>query len=467
MSARATETNLDTGGIADGDFRQLGEQIVAAMGRLGIPGVAVGTVRDGAEQAAGFGITNVEAPVPVDEHTLFQIGSITKTMTGTIAMRLVEAGKLDLDLPVRTYLPELRLTDEAAAAAVTMRHLLSHTGGWLGDYFDDTGRGDDALAAIVGRMADLPQWTPLGETFSYNNAGFYLAGRVIEIVTGKPYEAVAREMLLDPLGMDEAFFAAEDCISRRVAVGHNAGATGATVARPWALARAANPVGGLSASVRAMLAYARFQLGDGAAPDGTRLLRPQSLATMQTPATPAGSGAGAVGLTWMIKALDGVKTVRHSGGTNGQLSLFLLVPERRFALVLVTNADRGGELTPEIAAWALRHYCGIAEAEFAPREAAEAELAAYVGHYRGALSDAEITAGDGGLVWQSRPRGGFPERDTPAGPTPPPSRLALGPDDAIIALDPPFKGTRGEFLRGADGAIAWVRIGSRIARREG
>ena len=463
MGGRA---NLETGGIVDGDFRQLAEQVVAAMGRLGIPGAAVGTLRDGEERYAGFGITNAEAPVPVDPRTLFQIGSITKTMTGTIAMRLVEQEKLALDVPVRTYLPDLALRDEAAAANVTLRHLLSHTGGWLGDYFDDTGRGDDALATIVGRMADLPQWTPLGETFSYNNAGFYLAGRIIEVVTGKPYEAVAREMLLDPLGMDEAFFAAEDCISRRVAVGHNAGEGGATVARPWALARAANPVGGLSASVRAMLKYARFHLGDGRAPDGTALLRPQSLAAMQTPAIPAGSGAGAVGLTWMIKALDGIKTVRHSGGTNGQISLFLLVPEKRFALVILTNADRGGELTPAIAAWALRHYCGIAEAEFAPRELAASGLDEYVGTYRGALSDVEISVRDGKLILQSRPRGGFPERDTPPGKTPPPTGLDLGPDDTLIALDAPFTGTRGEFLRGPDGAIAWVRFGSRIARRE-
>lgn len=466
MSGQGAGANLDASGIADADLRQLGERVVAAMGRLGVPGVAVGVLRDGEEGMAGFGVTSVAAPVPVDPHTLFQIGSITKTMTGTITLRLVEQGKLDLDLPIRSYLPELKLRDAGAAASVTLRHLLSHTGGWLGDYFDDTGKGDDALATIVGRMAELPQWTPLGATFSYNNAGFYLAGRVIEVVAGKPYEAVAQELLLNPLGMDEAFFFAEDCISRRVAVGHTVQDERATVARPWALARAANPVGGLSASVRAMLAYARFQLGDGTAPDGTRLLGRDSLDAMQTPATPAGSGAGAVGITWMIKALDGVKTVRHSGGTNGQTALFLLVPERRFALTIVTNADRGAELCQEVGAWALRHYCGIAEAAFAPRELSATELAPYSGIYRATLSDLAITVADGGLVMQSHPKGGFPQRDTPPGPPPSPTRLDLGPDDTLIALDPPFKGTRGEFLRDENGAIAWVRFGSRIAKRE-
>ena len=102
-------------------------------------------------------------------------------------------------------------------------------------------------------------------------------------------------LILDPLGMAESFFFADDCIIHRVAVGHMVGETGAVVARPWALPRAAHAVGGISASVRDVLAYARFQLGDGTAPDGTRLLTQKSLTTMQTAATPAGSGAGAVG----------------------------------------------------------------------------------------------------------------------------------------------------------------------------
>jgi hypothetical protein len=90
-------------------------------------------------------------------------------------MYLVARGVLDLDRPVRAYLPELRLADADATEQVTLRHLLSHTGGWVGDYFDDTGWGDDAAAVYVERMVDLPQLTPVGELWSYSNSGFVLA----------------------------------------------------------------------------------------------------------------------------------------------------------------------------------------------------------------------------------------------------------------------------------------------------
>lgn len=191
-----------------------------------VPGVSIGVHYDEEDHTAGFGITNVNHPLPVTEDTLFQIGSTSKTVCATAAMRLVEQGKLDLDRPIRAYLPGLTLADETVAANVTLRHLFNHTGGWVGDFFEDSGAGDDALAKISANMAHLAQLTPLGEVFSYNNAGFYLAGRVIETVAGKPYEAVARELVLEPLGMSRSFFFAREVITDRVVVGHRVGENG-------------------------------------------------------------------------------------------------------------------------------------------------------------------------------------------------------------------------------------------------
>src|SRR5579875_1030573 len=192
--------------VAASTIDELREVVTTSMEKNHVPGVAVGVINGDEEYEIGFGVTNVDHPLPVDGETLFQIGSTTKTVTGTIAMRLVEQGKLDLEAPLRTYLPDLRLSDEDTAARISMRHLLTHTGGFDGDFFTDTGRGDDALAAVVERMAELAQLAPLGQVWSYCNSGFYLAGRVIEAVAGKTYEAAARELVLDPLGMTQSFF---------------------------------------------------------------------------------------------------------------------------------------------------------------------------------------------------------------------------------------------------------------------
>lgn len=153
------------------DFRLLGEQIRAAMARCHVPGVAVGVLCGDQVFTEGFGVTSVDHPLPVDSRTLFQVGSISKTVTATAAMRLVEAGRLALDAPVRRVLPDLRLSRNDVAERVTLRHLFTHTGGWEGDFFGDFDPGDDALAKYVTQMAHLPQRTPLGEVWSYNNAG--------------------------------------------------------------------------------------------------------------------------------------------------------------------------------------------------------------------------------------------------------------------------------------------------------
>ncbi|HRJ44403.1 MAG TPA: serine hydrolase domain-containing protein, partial [Caldilineaceae bacterium] len=372
--------------------------IAAEMERWHVPGVAVGILHNGQEYSAGFGVTNVVHPLAVDSDTLFQIGSTTKTITATVAMRLVEAGQLELDAPIRRYLPDLRLSDESVAKRVTLRHCFTHTGGWLGDYFDDTGDGDDALARYVERMADLPQLTPLGEIWSYNNAGFGLAGRVIEAVTGEPYEQAARRLLLNPLGMEMSFFGAADAITHRCAVGHivmdaeDPAKARPEVARPWALARNANCVGGLISSAKDQLRYARFHLGDGLAESGERLLTPASMALMQSELAEAGSGTKAVGVSWLLGEIGGQKTVAHGGATKGQMSAFLFVPGGNFAVTVLTNADRGRTLHGRVVKWALENIAGLVAPEPTPIVLSADQLAVYAGHYHAALSDLDVTA---------------------------------------------------------------------------
>ena len=448
------------------DFDVLGEQIEEAMTRLHVPGVAVGLWHQGQRYTAGYGVTNINHPLPVDGETLFQIGSITKTVTATAAMRLVEQGKLDLDATVRTYLPDFVLSDENVAAQVTVRHLFTHTGGWLGDYFVDLGMGDDALAKTVESMVDLPQLTAPGEIWHYNNAGFYVAGRIMEVITGKPYEIALRELLLEPLGMDHSFFMPGEVMIHRFTVGHIIDGEQISVAEPWGMARAVNPVGGLNSCAKDMLRYAQFHLGDGTGPDGTPLLSKANLEFMRSTLTEVGHAADAVGVSWMLKRYGDVLLVSHGGATNGQQATFVFAPDRDFALVVMTNSSRGSELHREIRDWTLDRYLGITKANPNIQAIAESALAEYVGDYQATLDRYEIRLEDGELILQERPQGGFPDKSSEPGPTPPPARIGFVAEDRIVGLDGRIKGLPGEFLRDQAGKIVWFRFGSRIHARQ-
>ena len=113
----------------------LSRHVEELMKKYNVPGVSMGLFNSGEVFSGGFGITSVENPLPVTSRTLFQIGSITKTFTCTAIMRLGEMGKIDLDVPIRSYFPEFRVSDEETSSKATIRHLLTHTSGWLGDFF--------------------------------------------------------------------------------------------------------------------------------------------------------------------------------------------------------------------------------------------------------------------------------------------------------------------------------------------
>ena len=132
----------------DARFDRLAAFVGEKMKAYGVPGVAVGVVERGKITTRGFGICSIDNPLPVTDETLFQLGSISKTYTGTLIMQLVDSGKLRLDAPVRNYIPDFRVQDERASNEATILTLLTHLGGWEGDYFDDTGGGDDALRLL-------------------------------------------------------------------------------------------------------------------------------------------------------------------------------------------------------------------------------------------------------------------------------------------------------------------------------
>ncbi len=438
-------------------FETVCEALRESLDRFGVPGAAIGVEYEGTEATAGYGVTSIEQPLEVDGETLFQIGSITKTVTGTLAMHLMERGELDLDVPVRRYLPELRLADEDVAARLTMRHLLTHTGGWFGDYFADPGRGDDALERILPELAELPQLAPLGEIWSYCNSGFCIAGRVLEVLTGKPYESAAGEVVLEPLGMTSSFFLPEDVMTHRFAVGHRVEEERTVVARPWPLPRASSAAGGIVSNVRDLLRYARFHLGRERGP-----VSAESIARMREPSIETGEPGRNMALTWFVRDLDGVRLAEHGGGTNGQLSLLSLAPEAGFALAILTNhSPAGGELIREVSRVAWRLFLAVEERDPDPIEVAPEQLAEYAGRYTNPFADADLRLEDGRLVEHTLLKAGFPTKDSPLPPVPP-APLAFYEADRVFVPEGPFKGSRGDFVRDDEGRIAWFRSGGRL-----
>jgi CubicO group peptidase (beta-lactamase class C family) len=459
------------------DEQGLRDKVAEAAERLEVPGVAVGVYRDGTEHYAFHGVTSIENPLPVDDVTLFQFGSTGKTFTATAVMRLVEQGKVDLDAPVRTYVPELKLRDDDVAQRVTVLQLLNHTAGWAGDLMEDVGDGDDALDKYLAKMADLEQVSPLGSSVSYNNASLSVAGLVIARVTGQVYEKAMKELLFEPLGLEHTFFFMNEIMTRRFAVGHNQHPDGhITVARPWSLPRGNYPAGGMSATAGDQMAWARFHLTGGLADDGTRLLSEELVRRMQQPTVESpGSAIGdAIGIGWLLRDVDGVRLVGHGGTTNGQLSAFMMVPDRDFAVAVLTNcAPNGSQLHDELTKFALESYVGVVDSEPDPVEMRAEELIPYTGRFETIAATCIISAEGSGLVVKVEPK---PEmlavlreagEENPEEQPPIPLGLLPGDGDRYIVTGGPAKSMKGYFVRGADGSIEAVHLGGRIATRTG
>ena len=453
--------NLSTSHIKDPNFKKIARKIVSEMKRLQVPGVAIGIWHKGKEYAEGFGVTSVEHPLPVTADTLFQTGSIRKTFTGTLIMQLVEQGKVELDELVRTYIKDLKLSDTRVTKNVTVRQLLTHMGGWVGDYFNDFGNGDDALDKMVKDIARLPQIHPLGKIWSYNNTGFNIASRIIEIVTKKPYEQAVQEMLFDPLELKMSFFYPSDLFfTHRFVVGHQKVKDKVQVARPWAIGRASNGVGGVLSTVRDLLKYARFHMSNGK----KNVISGKILKAMRVPQADAGP-RGLMGITWFIRKVGDVTLYAHGGATNGQQAYLFFLPEKDFALAILTNSDDGGIITSGITNYALKLYFNANSKLPTPIEKPASELKEYAGRYRIGIECFDLKVKGRHLIYHHIPLGGFPTPDTPPGPAMPRMHFSFYEKDKVIGLDEPYKDALGDFLRDEHGTLQFFRVGGRAHKK--
>jgi hypothetical protein len=209
-------------------------------------------------------------------------------------------------------------------------------------------------------------------------------------------------------------------------------------------------------NVRELIRYARFHIG------ATGAVKDMQIAQLQT--TLAGDQRG---LTWMLRPVGSTRVIGHGGATKGQQATFWFHPETSFAIAMLTNSDRGSELYGEVTAAAFKTYLGAEAAQPTFISRAKETLVEYVGRYRAPLNDLELSIrDDGALKLQNIPRGGFPKPDSPPGPTAPLTHLNFATPDLAYVADGPSKGATAEFLRNADGNIAWLRMGGRVHKRQ-
>lgn len=327
--------------------RLLGTSLQQAVDRLRrkhrVCGVSLAILKGGDIHAAASGWAHAPERIAATPDTLFQIGSISKTFTATLAMQLVDDGALDLDAPVRRYLPDFRTADPLTAA-LTVRQLLTHTSGIDGDFFPPAD-ADGTSGDYVRQMRGLGQLHAPGAYMSYCNAGFVVLTRIIEVLRNASWNELVIRRICAPLGMTRAIARPADALRFRMAVGHDPAGRGAwaPVARAYLPLSMAGAGAVLSMTVADLLRYAQAHM-NGAKRRESRhsILSRQGFRAMQTPqvALPPYSQnrCSHMGLGWFLNPDSRHPRWMHDGATAQQFASLQVLPKQKLAFALLFNS---------------------------------------------------------------------------------------------------------------------------------
>jgi CubicO group peptidase (beta-lactamase class C family) len=313
--------------------------------RLNIPGAAVAVVEG--EQVAhvrGFGTARSGGQAPTAT-TPFGIGSLTKSFTALAVMQLVEAGRIELDAPVTTYLPWFRLADQQASARITVRQLLNQTSGLpqtpgmvlLAD-FDDR---PDATERQVRALATLTLDRAPGSSFEYSNLNYNILGLIIEAASGETYPAYLQRHVFDPLDMRHTSTSPAAARRDGLAAGHRL-----WFGVPVAVTNPRTPAGSLPSGqiiscAEDMAHYLTAHLHGGRYRD-RQILSPAGMAELHRPAAEAmamGISLGHYAMGWFVERQGGTTMLTHDGIMPDYFAYAAVLPERDAAMVLLANAN--------------------------------------------------------------------------------------------------------------------------------
>lgn len=312
-------------------FSDLESRVTEARKAAETPGLSFAISWKGETTSAASGVLNKATRVEARPDSLYQVGSITKSLTATLVMQAAEEGLIDLDASVNRHIP-LPLGLGEYSGAFTPRQLMAHMSGLDGDLFTDTGRDADALAKYMILCGQLDMLSPPGRHYNYCNAGYAILGRLVEVVRNKTYDQVLRDHLLTPLGMQRSTTFAEDAVFARTATGHVPGPDGELVlAPPVTLSRALGPAGfTLYSTAEDLLAYARAQIA-GTPPVSSWVAREMRTPHAELPEQTQW------GLGWKIIVRGDVLFAGHDGGVIGQSAYLWTAPEHDVAIAMCAN----------------------------------------------------------------------------------------------------------------------------------
>lgn len=294
-----------------------------------IPGLALLIVRDGKiARAQGYGFSNVELQVPVKPETVFQSGSMGKQFTATAILMLAEEGKLSLEDPLTRFFPDA----PPAWSHVTVRHLLSHTGGFT-DYPENFDfRRDYTEDQLLKVVEGIPLAFPPGSKWSYSNLGYLTLGVLIHRVSGQFYGDFLHDRIFQPLGMKTTRIMSEADIVPNRASGYRL-VNGQLKNQEWV-----SPT--LNTTADGSLYFSILDLAQwDAALSAGKLLSAASFQQMYTPAllnngkpNPAGYGFG-----WFIRGVPGHKIIEHEGAWQGFNTNISRYVDDHLTIVILTN----------------------------------------------------------------------------------------------------------------------------------
>jgi CubicO group peptidase (beta-lactamase class C family)/D-alanyl-D-alanine dipeptidase len=352
--ATMAEADIAPRGPYVGVAEKLERWIATEIDDKSIPGMSIAII-DNQEVvwARGFGLADPQRRHPASAETVYRVGSVSKLFTELAVMQLVEKGLLDLDVPVKDYLPGFT-PKQASGTPITLRHLMSHRSGLVrespvGNYFDPT---EPTLAATVTSLNETELvYAPEFKT-KYSNAGIAVVGRVLEQIGGEPFSRALERRLLGPLHLDRTRFEPTPEIAPLLAKGVMSTSDGRRFAAPtFALGTA--PAGNLYSNVLDLGRFLSILFASGKGPDGP-ILKETTLRQMMEPQFSKADDPTKFGLGFALAELEGHRRIGHGGAIYGFATEIAALPDEKLGVVAIASRDCANAVTKRIADTALR-----------------------------------------------------------------------------------------------------------------